>query len=229
MKSKKFILFVVEGITDQTSLGIVLDQLLSNGEVRFAITGGDITTKNGSRADNIIAKLGNIVREFCGSIFKASDFMEVVHLVDMDGAYISPEDIVYADHEKTSYQEEEIETKHVKELKQRNIQKSEILNRLVSLEKIWRSVPYSVYYFSCNLDHVLHGNANLTRTEKIEFARNFEDRFLDQPQQFKEFLSKSDFSVNGSYQESWEFIKLDTNSLQQFTNFNLYINKNQEL
>jgi hypothetical protein len=55
--------------------------------VRFAITGGDITTKTGNNTSNIVAKIGNIIRDFSGNVFTAKDFFEVVHLVDMDGAY----------------------------------------------------------------------------------------------------------------------------------------------
>lgn len=37
-KTKKVILFIVEGITDKTALGTVLDAILSNEKIHFAIT-----------------------------------------------------------------------------------------------------------------------------------------------------------------------------------------------
>ncbi len=40
-KTKKVILFIVEGITDKTALGSVLDAILSNEKIHFAITEGD--------------------------------------------------------------------------------------------------------------------------------------------------------------------------------------------
>lgn len=44
-KTKKVILFIVEGITDKTALGNVLTNLIEtdNETVRFAMTDGDIT------------------------------------------------------------------------------------------------------------------------------------------------------------------------------------------
>ena len=94
MKGKKIILFIVEGITDQTCLGFVLSQILNSNRVEFALTEGDITSKMGINPNNIPAKIGEIVKEFSGKIFKAIDFIEVVHLVDMDGAYILDYQIV---------------------------------------------------------------------------------------------------------------------------------------
>ena len=44
-KTKKVVLFIVEGFTDKTALGAILTNLLENESVRFAITEGDITTR----------------------------------------------------------------------------------------------------------------------------------------------------------------------------------------
>ncbi|MBU7006239.1 hypothetical protein [Phosphitispora fastidiosa] len=88
MKNKKILLFIVEGITDQTCLGFVLSKILNSNKVEFALIYGDITSKTGIDSNNIATEIGEIVKQFSGKIFKASDFIEIVHLVDMDGAYI---------------------------------------------------------------------------------------------------------------------------------------------
>ena len=222
MKAKKIILFIVEGITDKTCLGYVLDQLLSDHLVRFQLTDGDITTSNGNFSYNISAKIGSIVKDFSGNIFKPNDFLEIVHLVDMDGAYILENKVVQAEYEKPFYTDKNILTNNVTGIQIRNKQKSDILNKLITLNKVWRTILYSVYFFSCNLDHVLHNNSNLSRQEKNQYADRFEQEYAAHPTRFVEFLNNHKYAVGGSYSETWDFIYIDTHSLQRYTNFHLY-------
>ena len=88
-KTKKVILFIVEGITDKTALGSVLDAILSNEKIHFAITEGDITTKDDVNASNVIRRSNEIVNFTQERYhFKAFDLLEIVHLIDTDGAFI---------------------------------------------------------------------------------------------------------------------------------------------
>lgn len=222
---KKIVLFIVEGINDKTCLALCMDQLLDNNTVRFEITDGDITTQYGNNSSNIAAKVGDIVRKFSGRIFKPTDFLEVVHLVDMDGAYIPDENIVESTYEKNIYSDEKIFTSKVQRTINRNHQKQEILCKMIGLNKVWGSIPYSVYYFSCNMDHVLHNEANLSRTDKDKFATEFESEFFGKPEKFVKFFNKAEFVVKGAYGETWEFIKAGTNSLKRYSNFAVYLNE----
>ncbi|KUO78353.1 MAG: hypothetical protein APF81_02900 [Desulfosporosinus sp. BRH_c37] len=156
---KKIILFIVEGITDKTCLGYVLSKIINTNRVEFAITGGDITTKRGINSGNVSSEIGNIIREFSGKIFKAKDFCEIVHLVDTDGAYVednrlnlkTPETPVDPhDLRKLYYTDDNIFVNDLRDTQQRNLQKTSILNRLISLNKVWVTIPYSMYFFSCN-------------------------------------------------------------------------------
>lgn len=231
MKSKKIILFIVEGITDQTCLAYVLSKILNNSKIEFALTQGDITSRNGIMANNVAAKIGDIVKEFSGKFFKASDFVEIVHLVDMDGAYISDNQIV----EKTSeipidsdkpqkpyYGDNHIFVENIEAIQQRNQQKSSVLNRLISLKSVWRTIPYSMYFFSCNLDHIMHGQRNLLENDKYVYAAQFDKIYGDSPQRFLDFLNTPHFAVQGNYDETWTFIKTNSNSLKRYTNFQLF-------
>lgn len=71
-KTKKVILFIVEGITDKTALGSVLDAILSNEKIHFAITEGDITTKD-ALADQFDDLYGDAPEAFLEFI-KSKDF-----------------------------------------------------------------------------------------------------------------------------------------------------------
>jgi len=223
MTAKKLILFLVEGVTDKTCIGSVLDQLISNQQVRFEITDGDITTKDGSNAANILSRIGNIVNDFRSRFgLKPKDFLEVVHLIDMDGAYIADGRIKYSEVGKNCYADSNISTNKVEETKQRNIRKRAIINRLITINAVCRTIPYSAYYFSCNLDHVLHNRPNLNQNEKMEYANSFEDQYIDCPESFVDFLEQGSFAVPGDYTATWNFIRIGENSLRRYTNFQLY-------
>lgn len=118
------------------------------------------------------------------------------------------------------YTNNSILTNKVDQMKRRNSQKSAILNRLIALNTVWKIIPYSVYFFSCNIDHVLHNNPNLAENEKMAYAEQFEDQYHNCPERFVNFLRR--FAVQGNYCETWAFIKLGEHSLQRFTNFQLY-------
>jgi len=231
MKGKKIILFIVEGITDQTCLGFVLSKILNSNEVRFALTYGDITSRKGISSNNVPAKVGNIVKEFSGKIFKSSDFIEIVQLVDMDGVYIFDNQVVERTSEipsdpdnpqKLYYGDNQIFVDNIEEIQQRNHQKSAVLNRLISLKNVWKTIPYSVYFFSCNLDHVLYEQRNLIEKDKYAYAEQFDRSYGDSPQRFLEFLYTPEISVRGNYDETWTFIKANSNSLKRYTNFQLF-------
>lgn len=220
---KKIILFIVEGINDKTNLALCLSQLLEGDQIHFEITDGDITTKLGVSATNIAAKIGDIVKKHSGKVFKQNDYLEVVHLVDMDGAYIPDERVIEAEIDGLIYNDDEIHCKDAISIIKRNHQKQEVINRMLMITKVWTSIPYSVYYFSCNMDHVLHNKANLSQKEKNMYAQKFEDKYINKPKEFAAFFNDDKLNVGTAYKESWDFIRLDANSLKRKTNFYLYI------
>lgn len=233
MESRKIILFIVEGIHDKTSLSICLSELLEGASVHFVLTHGDITSRYGTNARNISERIGGIVKNFSGSIFKPKDFYEVVHIIDTDGAFISEEHIkketkVEEGAPHTKYESEEILTPDPQNIKERNEQKSDVIERMLSIEKVWRTIPYHVYYFSSNMDHVLHNNPNLTREDKERLAEEFENRFYKKPGEFAKLFQEDNLAVKGEYEETWEFIKLDCNSLKRYSNFGIYLQEREK-
>ena len=85
MSSKKILLVIAEGISDKEALGYILSNLFANEIVNIQITNDDITTRKGCSPSNIVKYLETI--SFSGSIYKQR-FSEIVHIVDMDGAFI---------------------------------------------------------------------------------------------------------------------------------------------
>ena len=102
----------------------------------------------------------------------------------------------------------------------RNVRKSSNIAKLSSIGRIG-GIPYSFYYFSCNLDHVLHGRNNLSEAEKIVCSRDFDLKYADDPNAFIRFMKDESFAVQGTYQETWTFIKQGVHSLERHSNFGI--------
>lgn len=78
---------------------------------------------------------------------------------------------------------------------------------------------------SCNLDHVLYNKQNSADSEKEEDALVFAKRYKDDMSGFLTFISESEFSVKGSYRESWSFIKQEAHSLNRYSNLGICFEK----
>ncbi len=231
--AKKIILFIVEGISDQTCLGYILSKILNNHRVEFQMTQGDITTKIGINSSNVSAKIGDVVKEFSGKIFKARDFCEIVHLIDMDGAYVSDDKLIQkrpdtpvdlSDQKRLYYSDNQIFVNNIEDTQRRNQLKTSIINRLITLKRVWKTIPYSAYFFSCNLDHIMHEQRNLLSKDKITYAEAFISKYEKDETiyQFIDLMHDPGIAVKGDYEETWTFIKADTNSLKRYTNFHLF-------
>ncbi|WP_298846651.1 hypothetical protein [Clostridium sp.] len=226
MKSKKIVLFIVEGITDRNSFALILSKIIERNKiVRFKVINGDVTTQNGVNASNIYTKITHYIKEFITSdMYKKSDIFSVIHLVDTDGAFINDEQILQKNTDSIEYNTQNIYARNVDNIKKRNKQKSQILSKLAATNIVYANLNYRVYFFSSNLEHVIHNRQSVNAVEKREYAEKFEDRFIASPISFIEFMNNPEFIINGEYKDTWEFIKKDTNSLKRFSNFNLYLN-----
>lgn len=86
-KAKKVILVIVEGPTDEDALSSVLKQIFSSAEVHFHVIYGDITTEDAITANNAKSYVAKrIAAEMKKYAYKESDILQIVHLIDTDGA-----------------------------------------------------------------------------------------------------------------------------------------------
>ena len=155
----------------------VYDQIDEDIEVYFPVIrredeekGGDITTSRytDKQGKNYWVHPNNIEDAiytlFLDDFFDREkilpkDITEIIQIVDTDGAYISDECIVedssLQEEESPFYKDDEIACLDVEKIKLRNQQKSENLTYLSKCSTIkvkQKTVPYSVYYFSSNLE-----------------------------------------------------------------------------
>lgn len=223
-KTKKIVLFIVEGITDELSLSLILSKIVANYSVQFHLINRDITADFSSSCQNILTKINGEVKKFLAQNngIKKTDIKEIIHLVDIDGAFIREEFIVDDPKcKKTFYETDCIRTNKRDLIVGRNSRKSSILNRLYKTEEV-AGTPYRVFFFSCNLEHILHNNPNTLDSKKSKVAYEFTDRYAGRENDFISYISDNDFAIEGDYKNTWEFIKEDFNSINRYCNFHLF-------
>jgi hypothetical protein len=218
----------VEGKSDDITLGHAFMVLCKNhlgADIEMHITEGDITTKYGINSQNIITKIWDIVNEFLKLYsLKKSDIKAIIHITDTDGSFISNDKIIYnRDCEKPFYSTAGIETDNKSNIIDRNLRKAQIINRLITTPVI-NTIPYQIFYMSCNLEHVFHKETNAPGIDKVKLAMKIDNYYYGNEDEFADFLMNSDFSVTGSYNNTWDFIKTGENSLFRHSNLGLLMN-----
>ena len=97
MAARKVLLFIVEGQSDAAALEGVLAKLLSNEKIRFHVVGADVTTQERRGTTSVKKMVNDLVRKFVTSYrLQPKDLLQVVHLMDTDGAFV-PESAILED------------------------------------------------------------------------------------------------------------------------------------
>ena len=247
---RQIVLFLVEGKSDREALQLAIpelyDQIDENVEVFFPVMvedeeekGGDITSKIKVWPRNIEEKIYEFFLKdfFNEQKIMPKDITEIVQIIDMDGAYVSDDMICDGDtqtgEDRPYYDENTIITKRVEGIIKRNAHKRENIDYLSSLSTIkvkQKTVKYSIYYFSSNLDHFLHHDANLDYRKKRELADSFARSYIGNVEGFiKQMTDDSDAVCGMDYKQSWDFIKTEgPNSLQRHTNLSILLSSLQK-
>lgn len=211
--------------------------------------GGDITSKNGvipSKTQMLINKL-IITPFFEKSSLMATHVTEIIHIIDTDGLYIPDSQIINSDNlnndSSLEYCDNEIYASNPGNIISRNLHKRANVEALLQfhdegfdiqkyIDTDYGSkpttkatkVPYSLYYFSCNLDHFIEGNPNLGKYEKMSCADKFARGHGQNLISFRDYIFQESPLINAmSHEESWKWIMIDCNSLKRFSNIGLLI------
>ena len=222
-KAKKVILFLVEGASDLTSLEFI-DNINTNETIKFQITSGDVTSKLNITPQNCREEINKILLSFLErSKLRKTDIIKIIHILDVDGVYIPEINIIEDKNiKKFLYTINGIVAPSKENVQKRNESKKQIVEKLLVTSKI-NSIPYEMYYMSCNLEHVLHDKLeDISEDEKKELANKFADRFYEKEIEFIDFINNKDFKVLGDYKATWDFIKKDLNSVNRYSNFWLF-------
>lgn len=252
---RKVVLFLVEGDSERMalqdrvaefydsideSIEVFFPELFTDDkeekDVRIE-TGGDITQSYDVYPGNYDEK---VYEFFLRDFFELEhlfpkDITEVVQLLDMDGAYIENEQIkevgsppgetntYYSDSGILAVNKKAVEGRHKR--KRTNV---DYIKGKTTITIKQKTVPFSAYYFSCNLDHFLHNQQNMPGRDKKRAAEAFSDSFIEDPEGFARFfIDDTDSASDLGYEESWNFITEERalSSLHRHTNFNLLLKK----
>lgn len=219
---KKIILVIVEGPSDETSLGRCLQAIFSSEEVAVKVMFCDITTVEDNFCSDISARIGNIINDYLSDNpgLRRDDILRIIHIVDTDGVFLADRFIFKNSERKTVYSLGEIKTYNVRAFIKTRRNKKRNLKVLLGKKKI-NGVTYNIYYMSCNLEHALHGKMNCTDWEKRKLSEDFDDKYGDDIEKFKKFICESDFSEISDYDKSWALIQKEKESLKRHTNLGL--------
>lgn len=258
----KNVVFLVEGKTERKvfylAIPMYYDHIDTNYKVHFPMItepssesetyldiGGDITSQRGSNPRTI---MGCICKQFLEGFFDETKIYprhvsEIIHIIDMDGAYIPDDMIIEGENptgeRKTYYSDDGILTDNVPKIILRNARKRDNIDFLVQQHSIRvrqnqdnpaskkQEIPYSIYYFSSNLDHFIHHSANLSGREKVNLSEQFNYGFLSDIELFARYFTEDpDAAIGMTYEESWDYIRQrNRHSLDRHTNINLLFEK----
>lgn len=68
MARKKIVLVLVEGPSEDTALGVILNRLFDKNKVHIEIMHGDITADYSIEPKDIVSALGDVVREYANAM-----------------------------------------------------------------------------------------------------------------------------------------------------------------
>lgn len=226
---RKCILFVVEGKNDKTEVEAILhlprfNNLRDKYKIFVVSADTDITTAGTKKQKNknAISALNTISSKFYQKErLKEGDFQEIVQIVDLDGCFIPEENIIRGDFSDFEYTDDTIVTSNVDGAIGRNRKKCDRIFELIDREKIGK-VYYSIYYVSCNMDHLLFNSRYLSPLSKGTKALEFACECDKNPNYIDDIIFNNEIGVEGSYWDSWDFIQNDCESLQRHTNINIF-------
>ena len=218
--TKKIILFLVEGPTDEDALAAIFTKLVAEHDIEFDVLHTDITADEGMTAKYIEKKIKEEICKYLrkNPFLKAKDILKIIQIIDTDGTFIAPPLVKQSENGMTEYFDTYISAKNKDRLVRRNISKRGIVYSLYNCNTV-AGYPYEIYYFSRNMEHILHDKAeDLKEEEKEDLAFEIADQYHEEPEKFLQFLYDDAFHVPGTYKETWEFIMKEDHSLKRYCN-----------
>lgn len=210
MATRKVLLFIVEGQSDEAALEGVLSRLLNNKKIRFHVIKGDITTSERRGNTSIKTLVNDQVRKFMTQHhLQPKDILQVVHLMDTDGVFV-PDSAIFEDSEVSGYKytNATITASSRDAVLRRNATKSNNMLLLAHMGTTYKRIPYEAYYCSRNLEHVLYDiERDCTPDEKLKLSDQFDEQYRDIPAVFLSFISTVPPAVPCcDYDDSWNYI-----------------------
>ena len=214
---------------------------------------GDITTLKGVEPDNIEQSIHKYYfkQQDKNANLGWNDLTSIIHIIDLDGAYakdsqiqeFSREELDLADKlsthgqtKKVLYFDDHISVRADAEpgkvppielMCNRNKRKRRNIEYLVQLDELTakkKTVQYSLYYFSSNMDYFLYGDPNMTGADKMRNASCF-SRENGDGNALLNYFRNNEYCTKEEYVSSWNSLRKGNNSLIRGTNVNLLVER----
>lgn len=230
IETKKAVVFIVEGRSDKRALEKIFQKIYRHKNIIFMFTDGDITSDDNMTEEKAVKIIyGKVDAYMKDKKLAKSDIWQIVHVFDMDGAYIPNSAVVKGDTSNFIYSTTHISCKNVQKILDRNKRKSNLMDYLLGLYNI-KGIPYTGYFMSSNLDHALYNEQNLDVDLKVDYADAFYSEFAGREEAFIEFLIEEVANgVPDTLSASWKYIREDLHSLERHSNLHIYFKQNPYL
>ena len=225
--TKKVIIIIVEGPSDEALLGEHLKQKYKNQLIKFDVKHGDIFFNPETNRESIKNTIGNNIKSIIQKQkYKKSDILAIMHILDTDGCFIDEGHIEIKKNQqsKTLYNSDSISVdceKQKKYILGRNKIRSVSIKTMNSIDRVvGKQYYYQLFYFSRTMEHVIFNEANPQTETKCSDIEKFVSSLTIS---LEDYLSKylPTFTTNtysDKYKESWVFIEQETKSLKRYTN-----------
>lgn len=103
--TKKIILFLVEGPTDEDALAAIFTKLINEHDLEFDVLHTDITADEGMTVKYIEERIENEIKNYLQKnlFIKAEDILKVIQIIDTDGAFVPTSLVKQSEKGKTEY------------------------------------------------------------------------------------------------------------------------------
>lgn len=123
--TKKIILLLVEGLSDEEALALVFSKLAKEHDIEFDVLHTDITADENMTVKYIGERIKREIADYLrkNPFIKRKDILKVVQIIDTDGAFVPTSLVRQSTSGKTEYFETYISAKNMNRLIRRNISK----------------------------------------------------------------------------------------------------------
>lgn len=220
---------VVEGPSDAIIVRQILSYAYPHRMIKIGSYDGDITTERAASPSNIEKRIMRFIECDASNnhTFKVGDIEKIIVVTDLDGCYIPDRAVIKnLAHKNITYRDDGIYTAKRGEVIQRNGNKREAINHLVSLTSL-DCIPFEIYFMSRNLEHALEGRSNINNRDKIRHAKRFVHEHQDS-ESLRQFFSGILGDMPNDYLGSWDYIRAEESlrSLERHTNIGILLNHN---
>ena len=101
--TKKVILFLVEGPTDEDALAVIFTKLVNDHDIEFDVLHTDITADENMTVKYIEERIDKEIQKYLlkNPFIVADDILKVIQIIDTDGAFIPPSLVRQSENGKT--------------------------------------------------------------------------------------------------------------------------------